>query len=56
MKLSLLHKRADGVTQKVVDHWIELVQKVFKKNGLDELLKDEIASRFNIYQSASRTR
>ena len=41
----LSKKRAEGVTQKVVDHWIELVQKVFKKNGLDELLEDEIANR-----------
>ena len=40
-----LKKRAEGVTQKVVDHWIELVQKVFKKNGLDVLSKNEIASR-----------
>ena len=31
--------------QKVVDHWIELGQKVIKKNGLDELSEDEIASR-----------
>ena len=40
-----LKKRAEGVMQKVVDHWIELVQKVFKKNGLDVLSKNEIASR-----------
>ena len=38
-------KRAESVTQKVVDHWIELVQNVFKKNGLDELSEDEVASR-----------
>ena len=51
----LSKKRAEGVTQKVVDDWSELVQKVLNKkglvqkvlnkNGLDVLLKDEIASR-----------
>ena len=41
----LSKKRAEGVTQKFGDHWVELVQKVFKKNGLDELSEDEVASR-----------
>ena len=41
----LSNKTAERVVQMYVDHWIELVQKVFKKKGLDELSEDEIASR-----------
>ena len=41
----LSKKRAEGVTQKVVDHWIDLVQRVLKENGLEELSEDEVASR-----------
>lgn len=41
----LSKKRAERVTQKVVDDWIDLVQKVLKVNGLVELTEDEVASR-----------
>ena len=41
----LSKKRAEGVTQKVVDHWIDLVQRVLKENALDKLSEDEVASR-----------
>lgn len=41
----LSKKRAEGVTQKVVDHWIDLVQKVLKENELNELSENEVASR-----------
>ena len=41
----LSKKRAEGVTQKVVEDWIDLVQKVWKENGLDELAEDQVARR-----------